>query len=70
MSESETTKKTQRSSKLQSRFLNQVMMNSIAQQEFEGLNPSPEIRYDLAKIVSGELTSEQVASNIIKRIKK
>lgn len=70
MSKSKTTKKTQDSSKLQGRYLSQVVKNSIAQQEFEGLNPSQAIRRDLSNRASGKLTSEEVVSNIMKRIQK
>ena len=65
-----TTKKVIQSSNLTARFLEQAVENSIAQQKFEGLNPSDEIRQDLRNRASGKLTSKQVISNIMGRIQK
>ena len=68
MAENKATIRTVKSSK-SARFYAQAVENSIAQQRFEGLNPSQGIRNDLNNRASGKITSSEVVANIRERIK-
>lgn len=46
----------------------QYVDNAIAEQEMEGLTVSPETEAELRRVARGEMTTEEVTRNILRRL--